>query len=732
MPIRYNQDLRLFVLDTTNSSYAFWIDADGRPVHLHYGWRLLGDGGLVEQEGFIPRTSFSPFPEGTSGFRSPDVLPLEFSGFNSSDFRITSAAVRRPNGSKIADAVYESHRIFQGKPRLSALPSSFETEDEAGTTLELTLKDPACDIRYILSYSVFEQSEVITRTVRVQNDTGGPVTVERLMSVQLDFSTNELDFIDVHGAHLQERIPVRTPLRHGLQAVKSSRGATGHHSTPAIALVSREASEEHGDAYGLMLEYSGNFVIEAECEQYGTTRFCAGICPDNFSWRLEPGEAFEAPEAILTYSADGLGGMSRNFHDFLRRHVIRDGWASRPRPILINSWEAVYFHFDDKKILDIARAAADLGIEMLVLDDGWFGRRNDGSSSLGDWFVNTDKIGDLGKLVDDVNALGLKFGLWFEPEMISENSELYRKHPDWVLQEPGRRRSLGRQQMVLDMSRPEIVEYLFKTLTAVLRSANIEYVKWDMNRNLTEVYSTALPPERQGEVTHRYMLGVYRLHEMLLQEFPKLLIEGCSGGGGRYDAGMLNYVPQIWCSDDTDALERIRIQLGTSLFYPNSTMGAHVSVCPNHVTRRTVPFSTRGNIAFQGTFGYELDLTKLTAEDRATVRQQVADYHQYHQLVADGDFYRLTNVFSVNPFDAWLNVSKDKKTALLTTVTRFSTLPICLRFLRLRGLDPATVYEVNGSRISGATLMSRGLVFNDDDPADGDSKMIVIKAVDIL
>ena len=728
MSIRYIQDLKLFVLDTKHSSYAFRIDADGRPIHLHYGGRLFGDGGLVDQDGFRPRASFSPFPEGTSENRTPDALQLEFSGFNSSDFRITSAAVRRPNGSQIADGIYESHRVISGKPRLTGLPSSFDTDDEQAVTLELTLKDPACDIRYILSYSVFEKCDVITRTIRVKNDTGESVSIERIMSLQLDFSTNEMDFIDVYGAHLQERIPERTPLRHGIQAVKSNRGSSGHQSTPAIALVSRDASEEHGDAYGIMLEYSGSYVIEAECEQFGTTRVCAGICPDNFSWRLEPCESFEAPEAILTYSDNGIGGMSRNFHDFIRQHVIRDGWASRKRPILVNSWEAAYFDFDAKKLIGIAKAAADLGIEMLVLDDGWFGKRNDDRTSLGDWFVNTDKIGDLGKLVSDINALGVKFGLWFEPEMISEKSELYKAHPDWVLHEPGRRRSIGRAQMMLDMSRPEIVQYLFETIASILHSANIEYIKWDMNRNLTEVYSEALPPERQGEVTHRYMLGVYRLHEMLLKEFPTLLIEGCSGGGGRYDAGMLHYVPQIWCSDNTDALERIRIQLGTSLFYPNSTMGAHVSVCPCHATGRSTPFNTRGYLAFQGTFGYELDLTKLSEEDRKTVRQQIEDFHNYHQIVADGDFYRLSDIFSTNAFDAWLNVSKDKKTAILTEVTRISMLPPCIRYLRLRGLDANTIYDVNGSRISGQTLMSRGLVYNDDYPPDGAGKMIVIKA----
>ena len=443
---------------------------------------------------------------------------------------------------------------------------------------------------------------------------------------------------------------------------------------------------------------------------------------------LAPGESFETPEVYLTYSGEGLGGMSRNLHDFMRSHLIRDGWADRKRPLLVNSWEAAYFDFDSVKLLGIAESAAKLGIEMLVLDDGWFGARNDDTTSLGDWFVNTDKIGDLGELVKKINALGVKFGLWFEPEMISEKSKLYQEHPEWVLHEPGRRRSIGRQQMLLDMSRPDVVQYLFETISNILHSANIEYVKWDMNRNLTEVYSDMLPPERQGEVAHRFMLGVYRLHEMLLKEFPGLLIEGCSGGGGRFDAGMLGYVPQIWCSDDTDAMERILIQLGTSYFYPVSTIGAHVSVCPNHITGRSTPFATRGNIALSGTFGYELDLTKLTEEDQALVRKQVADYHRYHHIIAGGDLYRLSDSFKVNPFDAWMYVSKDRKEALVTAVCRFCQPNSGVRFVRPRGLDPETVYEVDGMQVSGATLMSVGFQAKLE-PGDGASRIYYLKAL---
>ena len=590
------------------------------------------------------------------------------------------------------------------------------------------MRDTACELEFILSYSVFEECNTIVRSVKAVNNTASPLVIRRLMSAQLDLPHTGFDFVQLSGSWSRERHPERTPLHSGIQSIRSVRGASGHQNSPAIALAAHDATEYSGDVYGAVLAYSGNFLIEAECEQYGTARLCAGINPENFSWMLAPGESFETPEVYLTYSGEGLGGMSRNLHDFMRSHLIRDGWADRKRPLLVNSWEAAYFDFDSAKLLGIAESAAKLGIEMLVLDDGWFGERNDDTTSRGDWFVNTDKIGDLGELVKKINALGVKFGLWFEPEMISEKSKLYQEHPEWVLHEPGRRRSIGRQQMLLDMSRPDVVQYLFETISNILYSANIEYVKWDMNRNLTEVYSDTLPPERQGEVAHRFMLGVYRLHEMLLKEFPGLLIEGCSGGGGRFDAGMLGYVPQIWCSDDTDAMERILIQLGTSYFYPVSTIGAHVSVCPNHITGRSTPFATRGNIALSGTFGYELDLTKLTEEDQALVRKQVADYHRYHHIIAGGDLYRLSDSFKVNPFDAWMYVSKDRKEALVTAVCRFCQPNSGVRFVRPRGLDPETVYEVDGMQVSGATLMSIGIQVKLE-PGDGASRIYYLKAL---
>lgn len=728
MSIRFSESRKLFILSGKTISYVFYIDANGRPVHLHFGGKVLGEEGLVPQEIRKGHSSFSPWGPGENPKDSPDALPLEFSGFNTGDFRIGSATVLTENGSQITDALYVSHRIYPGKGASAGLPCAYAGETGNVETLEVTLRDTACEVEFVLRYSVFEDCDTIVRSVRAVNRSASPVVLRRLMSAQLDLAHTAFDFIQLSGSWARERHAERTPLHPGIQAIRSVRGASGHQNSPAIALAAHDATEYSGDVCGALLAYSGNFLIETECEQYGTARLVLGINPETFSWTLAPGEAFETPEACLTFSGEGIGRMSRNFHDFMRNHLIRDGWARKKRPLLVNSWEAAYFDFDAEKLLGIAKSAAELGIEMLVLDDGWFGARNDDTTSLGDWFVNTAKIGDLGELVRKINALGLKFGLWFEPEMISEKSVLYGEHPDWVLHEPGRRRSIGRQQMVLDMSRPEVVQYLFDTIAGVLRSANIEYIKWDMNRNLTEVYSAALPPDRQGEVAHRYVLGVYRLHEMLLEAFPGLLIEGCSGGGGRFDAGMLGYVPQIWCSDDTDAMERIRIQLGTSLFYPVSAMGAHVSVCPNHITGRTTPFVTRGNIALSGTFGYELDLTKLSKEERELVRVQVAEYHRYHDLIACGDLYRLSSAFSLNAFDAWMYVSRNRREALITVVSRFSEPNCGVRFVRPRGLDPETAYEVDGMRVSGATLMALGIQVKL--PAgDGASRLYYLRAL---
>ena len=702
---------RLFVLSTAHTSYAFLADANGFLVHLHYGAHIRPDDPLAAYAVTGGRPSFHPNPPDANpgaGFISRDTLPQEYSGFNTGDFRPTPFRIRWSDGSAAADLRYVSHTVVAGTPDLPDLPCAFTGKDKGVETLDVVLRDAARGARVHLLYTVFPETDVIARSVVVENDTAEPFTIEQVASVQLDLPASGFDLLQLPGVWARERHAERVPLGHGIRALRSVRGATGHSMNSAFALLSRDATETAGEAYGIVLCYSGNFLATVETDAYETTRAVVGIAPETFSWTLAPGESFHAPQAFLVHSGEGVGAMSRRLHDFFRGHVLDPRWALRGRPALVNNWEATYFDFNAEKLLSIARTAAPLGIEMLVLDDGWFGHRDDDHSSLGDWYEYAAKIGDMADLAARVHDLGLKFGLWFEPEMVSEDSDLYRAHPDWVLSIPGRGRSLGRDQMVLDFSRPEVVDAVADVIVRLLRRAKIDYLKYDMNRNHTESYAKALPPERQGEAEHRFILGVYRLHSTLLKRVPGLLIEGCSGGGGRFDAGMLRYTPQIWCSDDSDAIERLRIQAGTSIFYPCSAMGAHVSACPNHQVGRSTPFETRATVAMAGTFGYELDLTRIPEEDRRRIPGQIADFHRFSPLVLRGDHYRLTPAWESSPVEAWMFVSKDRDRATLSVVRRTGVPnPPDIR-LHLRGLDPDGVYEIGDEAWSGETLMAAG------------------------
>ena len=500
---------------------------------------------------------------------------------------------------------------------------------------------------------------------------------------------------------------------HGKQSVGSVRGESSHQEHPFIALLSENATQDTGEVYGMHFVYSGNFLAQAELSQFDSIRMTMGIHPENFVWKLEQGESFAAPEVVMTYSSEGLSGMTHHYHDMYREHLIRGEYRDKKRPILINNWEATYFDFNTDKLLKIAKQASKLGIEMLVMDDGWFGHRNDDSTSLGDWKVNEQKLpGGLKLLVDQVNAMGLKFGIWFEPEMISPDSDLYREHPDWAISIPGRVGSLCRNQYVLDLSRKEVRDYAFESVAAVLHSANIEYVKWDMNRQLSDLGSMELPADRQGELYHRYVLGVYEMQERLLAEFPHLLLENCSGGGARFDPGMLYYSPQIWCSDDTDAIERLKIQEGTMLLYPLSTIGAHVSDCPNHALGRSTPFETRGHVALAGTFGYELDITKIPEEDRQQIPAQTAMYHKYNDLIRSGDYWRIASYLENGSYDCYMVASKDKKEALVTYVQVLSRPNFHSRRVRLKGLSPENRYRIEetGEVLGGDVLMQAGML----------------------
>ena len=701
----------LISLCTARQLYQMKVAEGNVLLHLYYGKRTGCD------MSYLIRTAdrgFSANPyemQDRRGF-SLDTLPQEYPGSGVGDYRTGAVRTLSANGSRSTDLRYAGHSVTDGRQPLPGLPFVRGTAD--CQTLTVTLRDPAIGLRVELFYHVFPELDVITRSVRLTNEGSSALTLEKAASLCLDFPHGSLDVIHFHGRHCMERVPERLRLPRGTAAFGSTRGMSSHQHNPFVILCDPRATEDAGDCWGVMLMYSGSHLQEIEVNQVSSTRLVSGIHPDGFAWQLQPGESFDTPEAILAFSGEGLNGLSRLFHRVIREQVIHPRYKKTDRPVLINSWEAAYFDFDAEKILRFAASAKELGVEMLVLDDGWFGVRNDDTTSLGDWCVNERKLGcSMKELSDRIHALGLKFGLWFEPEMISENSALFRAHPDWALTDPDRKPAVGRSQLVLDMSRQDVVDYVFGSMCAVLDHARIEYVKWDFNRSIANVYSHALPASRQGEVAHRFMLGTYGLLSRLLDRYPDLLIEGCSGGGGRFDAGMLFFCPQIWCSDDTDAIERLEIQRGTSYGYPVSTMGAHVSAMPNHQTGRCVPLGTRGIVAQSGTFGYELNPENLTPEERSAVQAQIADYRRYASLVSGGVYYRLTEIGSGADYEAWMFVSPDGCEALVNTVVTHQRANGPFVHIRLRGLKADAVYclEETGERFTGAALMEGGYAF---------------------
>lgn len=699
---------QIFSLHTKHSTYQMKVDRDFL-IHTYYG-PYVGDSDMSYLARCIDR-GFSGNPDGiTDKGYSLDTQLLEYPSYGTGDFRNDCLRVAYADGSQVTDLKYVSHEIKEGKYGLEGLPAMYQGEENV-QTLEVVLQDVYKKLEVILYYGVFENLDVITRACKIVNKGEDKVNLLRAYSMCLDFNNKDMDFVHFYGRHAMERIMERTPLHHGIQSVGSRRGFSSHQHNPFVVLCAHDAGEDHGNCYGASFVYSGNFAAEAEVTQADCTRMTMGIHDAQFQFELQPQESFTAPEVMLSFSSEGLGTLSRNYHKAIRYHICRGKYKTARRPILINNWEATYFNFNTEKLLDIAREAKKLGIEMLVMDDGWFGKREDDVSGLGDWFVNEKKLGGkLKDLVDGVNEIGLKFGIWFEPEMISEDSDLYRAHPDWALKIPGRAPTRGRQQLVLDFSREDVRTCIFDQMCAILESSNIEYVKWDANRHLTDVWSALLPAERQGEVFHRFILGLYDFLEKITQRFPNVLFEGCSGGGGRFDAGMMYYHPQIWCSDDTDAVERLEIQYGTSFAYPVSTMGAHVSVCPNHQTGRSVSMKTRGVVAMAGTFGYELDITKLSEEDKQTVKEQIEEFKKYYDLIQNGDYYRLTDDGRKSPFVAWEFVSADKKEALLNVVVLRTKANPIFHTVYARGLEADRLYQIDGSqeKFSGAVLMNGG------------------------
>ena len=711
MSIRIDHETGLITLHTLHTSYQMWADGQGVVHHLYYG-PAIGGSDLRGLE-FYSDCGFSPQPAGMDRQRdySLDTLCQEYTGSGVGDYRIGCLRLAGPDGSRAADLRFVSAEAVPGKYTLPGLPAAC-AEDDTCETLRLKLRDAVHGLTVTLLYGVFAQADVITRAALLENEGNGPIRLDKAASACLDLPFGSWELIHFHGRHCMERQPERVPLSHNIQTLRSARGASSHQHNPFAILAAPHTTEEAGECLGAMLVWSGNFKIECEVSQMQSTRLVAGVSDDDFSWTLEPGGQFAAPEVLFCYSDQGLSELSARYHRFLQRHIIRSPWRDKPRPVLINNWEATYMDFDAQRIWDIARQARDLGVEMLVLDDGWFGERSDDSSGLGDWQFNEKKLGcTFDQLIGRVREMGLLFGLWIEPEMVCTNTALYAAHPDWALTIPGRAPATGRSQLVLDLGRPEVVDYLYSLFHRLLAEHDIAYIKWDMNRNLTDVYSRVLPPERQGEAAYRYMLGLYSLLDRLTRDFSQVLFEGCAGGGGRFDAGMLCYCPQIWCSDDTDAIHRIKIQYGTSFGYPPCTMGSHVSASPNHQTGRSTPLSTRAVVAMAGTFGYELDLQKLTDAEKEMVKVQIAQYKQLQPLLLEGRCERLTDAVTDTCFTAWQFTAPDRSRAVVSVVVidpQANPWPI---HIRLRGLDPQALYhESLTERVyTGAALCHAGL-----------------------
>lgn len=714
MGIVFDEKQRVFKLDAGNAAYMIGLAGkEGFAGHMYFGKRLqectTDDLLRITEPPFVPDTN------NRDRISFMDAFPFEYASHGVGDFRDSSIRVRTTEGTTAVSPVYHSHRIYAGKKGIEGMPAVFGKEEEC-TTLELVLADQVLQLKIILYYTVFEALSVVVRHVRICNEGENTLWLTKAMSACLDMDNRDYEMITLHGAWARERHIQRRKIGYGTQGVESLRGETGHQEQPFIAVCAPQATQSQGEVYGFHLIYSGNFKVRAKVNQFDMLRVNIGINDEDFTWQLKPGESFDTPEAVLVYSDQGIGGMSRIFHDLYRNHLIRSPYVFEKRPVLINNWEATYFDFNTEKLLQIAKKAAESGIEMLVMDDGWFGHREDDNSSLGDWYVNEEKIkGGLKNLVDRVNELGMKFGIWFEPEMISPDSKLYRDHPDWAIAIAGRTPSMARGQYVLDLTRKEVRDSIFERMEEILSGANIEYVKWDMNRPLSDIAGAKLPPEQMGEFYHRYVLGVYEMQERLVTRFPKLLLENCSGGGARFDPGMLYYSPQIWCSDDTDAMERLSIQEGTAMIYPLSCMGAHVSVCPNHTVGRNTPFFTRGITALAGTFGYELDITKLPEEEVQAIPEQVALYHRFAELIVRGDYYRLISTTEGKGCDCYMVVDKEKENALLSFV-QVQGRPNCRsRNVRMQGLKEDALYTVKGigaeyeKTLRGDALMYAGV-----------------------
>ena len=709
MAIVYDASSKTFNLSTSKTSYVLKVLDSNHVAHVYWGKKIK-----AKNLDYVLRSknwgSFLTNTDNIDDFML-EMTPQEYPGYGSTDLRTPAVELQFSDGTSATDFRYESHNIYAGKNKLNNLPATYVEDENEAMTLELTLVDSLKNVKLILSYSVFEEFDAITRSVKIINESNEDVNINRVLSANVDFRDSDYELLQLSGAWARERHIIRKEIRSGSQSIESRRGSSSHAQNPFMALVRKDTTEQHGEVYGFSLIYSGNFLANVEVDMYENARAQIGINPFDFTWLLKSKEEFTAPEAVLVYSNEGLTGMSHIYNCLYGKRLCKGKYRDEVRPILINNWEATYFDFNETKIKEIAREATNLGMELFVLDDGWFGKRDDDNSSLGDWFVNEEKLkGGLNKLATEINEMGLQFGLWFEPEMVSPISELYKEHPDWCIHIPGRNRSEARRQLILDYSREDVCNYIIEKISEVLSSAPISYVKWDMNRNMSEIGSAKLPANRQREVAHRYILGLYKVLEEITTRFPDVLFESCSGGGGRFDPGMLYYMPQTWTSDNTDAIERLKIQFGTSMVYPNASIGCHVSAVPNHQVDRITPIETRGVVAMSGNFGYELDITKLPESEKEIIKEQVKLYKEIRETIQFGKCYRLSSPFENNDI-AWMFISKDCEEIIVSFVRTLAKPNSKFISLKLVRLDESSKYEILGENIivGGDELMNIGL-----------------------
>lgn len=709
MAIVYDASSKTFNLSTSKTSYVLKVLGSNHVAHVYWGKKIK-----AKNLDYVLRSknwgSFLTNTDNIDDFML-EMTPQEYPGYGSTDLRTPAVELQFSDGTSATDFRYESHNIYAGKNKLNDLPATYVEDENEAMTLELTLVDSLKNVKLILSYSVFEEFDAITRSVKIINESNEDVNINRVLSANVDFRDSDYELLQLSGAWARERHIIRKEIRSGSQSIESRRGSSSHAQNPFMALVRKDTTEQHGEVYGFSLIYSGNFLANVEVDMYENARAQIGINPFDFTWLLKSKEEFTAPEAVLVYSNEGLTGMSHIYNCLYGKRLCKGKYRDEVRPILINNWEATYFDFNETKIKEIAREATNLGMELFVLDDGWFGKRDDDNSSLGDWFVNEEKLkGGLNQLATEINEMGLQFGLWFEPEMVSPISELYKEHPDWCIHIPGRNRSEARRQLILDYSREDVCNYIIEKISEVLSSAPISYVKWDMNRNMSEIGSAKLPANRQREVAHRYILGLYKVLEEITTRFPDVLFESCSGGGGRFDPGMLYYMPQTWTSDNTDAIERLKIQFGTSMVYPNASIGCHVSAVPNHQVDRITPIETRGVVAMSGNFGYELDITKLPESEKEIIKEQVKLYKEIRETIQFGKCYRLSSPFENNDI-AWMFISKDCEEIIVSFVRTLAKPNSKFISLKLVGLDESSKYEILGENIivGGDELMNIGL-----------------------